>query len=319
MSLTRLWGLLKETANDWLKDNVSRMGAALAYYSVFSVAPLLLVAISIAGVFFGEQAARKELHHRIADAVGPPVAVAVEDILSEVHENGNSVTGGIIGLAILLFGASGVFAELQDALNAIWKVESKPGSGPWGVVYHRLISFTVVLGTGFLLLVSLAIAALLAGVQNALRQQMPGGDWLWWTVDLLASVCVVAGLFALIYKTLPNTQVRWRDVWLGSVLAALLFTLGKYLIGLYLAKGAVASAFGAAGSVIVLLVWVYYSSQIALFGAEFCHVYARSQGDIHLPERDDSARASDAEFGPSCPPSSQPPDGADHRARHPAR
>jgi membrane protein len=318
MSATTVWGCLRETANDWLADKASRMGAALAYYSVFSVAPLLLVAISIAGLFFGEVAARKELHHRIADTVGPPVAAAVEDILGKVHENGNSVRGGIIGLVLLLFGASGVFAELQDALNTIWKVKPKPGSGLWGEIRHRLISFTVVLGTGFLLLVLLAITTLVAGLQSALRQQMAGGDWLWWIVNFVVSFCVVAGLFAVIYKTLPDTRVRWRDVWLGAVLAGLLFALGKYLIGLYLAKGAVVSAFGAAGSVIVLLVWVYYSSQILLFGAEFCHVYARCHGGIHEQALTESVAAS-AGVDEPCPPSLQQSDGIGWPERRPAR
>jgi membrane protein len=289
MLAIHLWDLLKETADDWVKDRVARMGAALAYYSVFSVAPLLLIAIGIAAVFFGEQAAHRELHHQLADVVGPSIASAIEEILGDIHENHSDVTGGLIGLLILLFGASGVFAELQDALNTIWKLKPRSDAGLWRALRDRLVSFIVVLATGCLLLASLIISAGIDGLQNALRRQMAAGDWLWWAGNSFVSFAVVVLLFAVIYKVLPDTDVRWRDVWPGALLAALLFTLGKYLICLYLAKGAVASAFGAAGSVIVLLVFVYYSSQIVLFGAEFCHVYAR-----HHALREAAAKASQA-------------------------
>jgi membrane protein len=285
MSPAKLWTLLKETVNNWLADKASRMGAALAYYSVFSVTPLLLVAIGIAGVFFGEQAAKQELHTQLAETIGPQVAGAVEEMLGNVHRNRSGVIGSLVGVVILFFGASGVFVELQDALNTIWKV--KPEDGARGLLRDRIVSFLVVVSSGCLLLVSLAASALVVGFQENLRARMPGGDWFWWIGNLVVSFTVVALLFAMIYKLLPDTTVRWRDVWPGAVLAALLFTLGKYLIGLYLAKGAVASAFGAAGSVIVLVVWVYYSSQILLFGAEFSRAYsARAAGGTTAPATD---------------------------------
>jgi membrane protein len=275
MSARTLWEILKKAGNSWLEDKASRMGAALAYYSVFSVAPLLLVALGITGVFFGERAAKKELHQQISETVGAPVAGAVEEILGNIHRSGSGVPGSVIGVAILLFGASGVFAELQDALNTIWKVTPQPGAGVWAVIRDRLVSFLVVVSSGVLLIASLVVSTAVVGFQEALRTGMPGGDWLWWLCNLVVSFGIVAILFALIYELLPDTTVQWRDVWLGAILAALLFTLGKYLIGLYLTRGAVTSAFGAAGSVIVLLVWVYYSSQILLFGAEFCHACAQ--------------------------------------------
>jgi membrane protein len=277
MSASTPWVILKETVNDWLEDRATRMGAALAYYSAFSLAPLLLIAVAVAGMVFGEQAARRELHRQLGEAIGPSAAAAAEELLDNVHRSGQGVLGCVIGLAVLLFGASGVFVELQDVLNTIWKVKPRPGRGVWGVVRGRLISFLVVAGAGFLLLVSVAASTALSGVEEAL------GAGRWRAVSLALSFGLEAVLFMMIYKVLPDTSVGWRDVWLGALLAALLFNVGKYLIGLYLARGAVASAFGAAGSVIVVLVWVYYSSQIVLFGAEFTRVWARHPGSDTRP------------------------------------
>jgi membrane protein len=275
MFAAKSWGLLRETANDWLDDKVPRMGAALAYYAIFSLAPLLLIAISIAGWVFGEQAAQRGLHQQIAGTVGDSAAAAAEEILAGVHRSGSGWLGTVVGVVVLLFGASGVFVELQDALNTIWKVKPEPGVGVWGVVRARLFSFLVVLATGLVLLVSVVVSTVLGAVENALRGEMAGGGWLWSVVNGIVAFVLVAVLFAMIYKVMPETKVTWRNVRVGAVVAALLFTLGKYLISLYLTHGAVASAFGAAGSVIVLLVWVYYSSQILLFGAEFTRVCAR--------------------------------------------
>jgi membrane protein len=284
MLIRNIPAIFKDTVNDWLEDKVPRMGAALAYYSVFSVAPLLLIAIAIAGIFFGEQAAKSQLRDQISEAVGSSAAAAVEEILGSVHRGGTGLLGSLIGLVILLFGASGVFIELQDALNSIWKVKPKPGrSGVWAFIRDRLFSFLVVLGTGFLLLASLIVTAVLAGVENALRDQLTGIGWFWWSINLIVTFGLITLLFAMIYKVLPDTTVGWRDVWVGAVLAALFFSLGKYLIGLYVSRGGVASAFGAAGSVIVLLTWVYYSSQILLFGAEFTRVYSRYAGSDIRP------------------------------------
>jgi membrane protein len=283
MSASTPWVMLKETASDWLEDRVPRMGAALAYYSVFSLAPLLLIAVAVAGMVFGEQAARRELHQQLAEAVGPATAAAAEDVLGESHRSGRDVLGCVIGLAVLLFGASGFFVELQDVLNTIWKVKPRAGRGVWGVVRGRLVSFLIVAGAGLLLLVSVAVSTALSGLEQALGAGVPGGGGLWRVVSLALSFGLETLVFMMIYKVLPDTSVGWRDVWVGAVITALLFNVGKYLIGLYLARGAVASAFGAAGSVIVVLVWVYYSSQIVLFGAEFTRVYARHAGSDIRP------------------------------------
>jgi membrane protein len=274
MFVSRLWGLLRETANGWLDDKAPRMGAALAYYAIFSLAPLLLIAIAVAGWVFGEEAAQRGLHDQIAGTVGDSAATATEEILAGVHRSGGGVLGTVIGVVVLLFGASGFFVELQGALNTIWRVKPAPGTGLWGVVRERLFSFLVVLATGLVLLVSVVVSTVLEAVENALRGELAGEGWLWSGVNKVATFALVTVLFAMIYKVLPETKVTWSDVRVGAVVAALLFTFGKYLIDLYLTRCVVVSAFGAAGSVIVVLTWVYYSSQILLFGAEFTRACA---------------------------------------------
>jgi membrane protein len=275
MLVTKIRELLRETANDWLDDKVPRMGAALAYYGVLSLAPLLLIAVAIAGMVFGEQAARRGLHEQIAGTVGITAATAAEDILADVHRGGSGLLGSVIGAVVLLFGASGVFVELQDAMNTIWKVKPPPGNGMWDVIRERLVSFLLVLATGIVLLASVVVTTVLGAFEKALGDQMAGAGWLWTIVNQISAFVLVALLFATLYKVLPDTKVSWSEVRFGAIIAALLFVIGKYLIGLYLTHSAVASAFGAAGSVIVVLTWVYYSSQILLFGAEFTHVCSR--------------------------------------------
>ena len=266
---------LRETMTAWSDDKVPRMGAALAYYGVFSVAPLLLIAVAIAGAVFGERAAQRELHSQLDSILGVKASGAVEEILGNVHTNGGGVLGGAIGVVVLLFGASGVFTELQDSLNSIWKVQPKPGLGYLAIVRDRLFSFLIVLATGFLLLALVVVGTVLNSLEHVMNERMAGGAVLWWTINQVLSLGLVTMLFAVLYKILPDARVEWRDVRLGAVIAALLFTAGKYLIGLYLARSTVTSAFGAAGSVIVILTWVYYSSQILLFGAEFTRINAR--------------------------------------------
>lgn len=276
------WQLLKEAASQWSEDKAPRMGAALAYYGVFSLAPLLLLAIAVAGLVFGEQAARGEVLGQIQSTVGPTAARAIEDLLQNASHPASGVTATVVSLVVLLFGASGLFLELQDALNTIWKVAPRPGLGLMTMIRARLLSFAVVLGTGLLLLALLAVSTGLTVVDTYLKpfaHALPGGPWLWKAVNLGVSFGLVAFLFALIYKLLPDAEVAWRHVGHGAVLTALLFNAGKYAIGLYLGETSVSSAFGAAGSVIILLVWVYYSAQILLFGAEFTRAYALRTGE----------------------------------------
>jgi membrane protein len=244
----------------------------------------LLIAISIAGLFFGEQAARHQLHEQIARTVGAPAAGALEKLLENAHRSGAGIIGTVLGVVVFLFGAAGVFGELQDSLNTIWEVKPKPGQGLRGIVRNRLFSFSVVLGTGFLLLVSLVASAVLSGLEGAVRDRLAGGEVLWRAVNFVVSFGLVALLFAMIYKLLPDADVNLRDVWVGAAITAPLFAPGKYLIGLNLAKGAIASSYGAAGSVIIVLVWVYYSSRILLFGAEFTRVYAPHTGSAIRPD-----------------------------------
>jgi membrane protein len=270
--------LLKDTFHKWNEDKVPRLGAALAYYSVFSIAPLLIIVIGVAGLIFGEDAAREDVVSEIEGTVGKPVAVAIQQMLANSSGTGQSTGATIIGIVTLLFGAAGVFGQLQDALNTVWKVEPKPGRGIWGIVRDRFVPLTMVLGTGFLLLVSLVISAGLSALNTSLSHSLPGGAAWWQIVNLIVSFGVIVFLFALIYKYLPDAQIAWHDVWIGAILAALLITIGKFLLGWYLGQASTTSAFGAAGSLVVILLWVYYASQILLFGAEFTRAYASQFG-----------------------------------------
>jgi membrane protein len=273
-----MYSLLKETFDEWSEDKVPRLGAALAYYSVFSIAPLLIIVIAVAGLIFGKDVAQKDIVAEIEGTVGRPVALAIQDMLVNNSDTGRGATATIIGIVLLLFGAAGVFGQLQDALNTVWKVAPKPGRGIWGMAKDRLLSLSMVLGTGFLLLVSLVVTATLSALSASLSQSLPGGAGFWQIVNLVVSFGIITFLFALIYKYVPDAKIAWHDVGIGATLTAALFSLGKFLLGWYLAQASTTSAFGAAGSLVVVLIWVYYASQILLFGAEFTRVYASRYG-----------------------------------------
>jgi membrane protein len=284
MKAKELVQLLKETGSQWWGDNTSQLGAALAYYTVFALAPLAVVAVAIAGLVFGEQAARGEMARQIEQAVGPTIAKAIEEVVRQAHEGGSSVVATIIGIVVLLVGAASMFAQLQTSLNTIWGVTPKPGRGILEVIKERLLSFLGVLVVGALLLLSLVIKATLAGLAHFVGpSQVPGGVYLWEAVDLIVSIGLLTLLFAVLYKVLPDIQLNWGDVGVGAAVTAVLFSLGNYLIGLYLAYSGAASAYGAAGSLAVILLWVYYSSQVLLFGAEFTQVYADRRGKAVAP------------------------------------
>lgn len=281
-----LLGLLKMTAREWYDDNTFLFGAALAYYTVFSLAPILIIAIAATSLAFGRQAAEDQITQEIGNVVGPTVGTAVQEVIRNAWATGSGTLATVISALVLVVGATGVFAELQESLNAIWKVQPKPGRGLWGVVRDRLLSFAVVLCIGFLLLVSLVISAGLAALNKLLTfASLPGTVYLWQAINGVFSFGLITVLFAMIYKILPDVIIDWRDVWIGAAVTALLFTAGKYLISVYLGQGGVASAYGAAGSLVVILLWVYYSSQILLFGAEFTQVYAKHIGKPLLPTR----------------------------------
>ena len=279
------FSLLKQTFNEWLQDKAPQLGAALAYYTVFSLAPLILVLLSIVGVIFREDPAGAwtKITQQMSYFLDPSALEVVQSIAQKASQPGKSTMATIIGISLALFGASGVFGQLQDALNTIWGVKDKPGRGIWGFLRNRFLSFAMVGGICFLLLVSLAIEALLKGFSHYVQSLLPGGMVIALAVYLVFDFTVVVLLFAMIFKFLPDVKIQWRDVWIGAVITAILFGIGKWLLGFYLGSGAAGSAYGAASSLITLLLWVYYSSQILLFGAEFSQVYAQRAGRAFKP------------------------------------
>ena len=284
MSLQSLWRLPIEVVSAWSDDKAPRMGAALAYYSVFSITPLLVLAIGIGGLVFDRDVARGAILREIQTTVGEPAASTLETMIQKVQDDGHSIWATVVGLVTLLIGATGVFGELQDSLNTVWKVKPKPNRTYWDVIRQRFLSFAVVLGTGFLLLVSLVATALLNSLGLWLSGRLPGGTEIWRWINAAISFASVSLLFALIFKLLPDVHLKWRQVWIGAVTTALLFTLGKYAIGLYLGRSGATSAFGAAASLVVILLWVYYSTQILLLGAEFTRVLVLREGKPVHPE-----------------------------------
>ena len=275
-----VFSLLKQTFQEWLQDKAPQLGAALAYYTVFSLAPLILVLLAIIGVIFRDDPAGAwhKITQQMSYFLDPSALQVVQNIAQKASQPGKSTIATIIGIALAIFGASGVFGQLQDALNTIWGVKAKPTQGIWGFLRSRFLSFAMVAGICFLLLVSLAIEALLKGFSHYVQSVLPGGIVIAVTVYLVFDFAVVVLLFAMIFKFLPDVKIQWRDVWIGAVMTAILFGIGKWLLGFYLGSGAAGSAYGAASSLITLLLWVYYSSQILLFGAEFTQVYAARSG-----------------------------------------
>lgn len=276
--------LLKQTASEWMEDDAPTLGAALAYYTVFSLAPLMTIAIAIAGFFFGKEAAQGQIFDELRVLLGGEGGKAVEEMVQSAHAQPTAgVVATIISVIVLLFGASGVFGQLQASLNTIWGVKPKPGRGVLAMIQDRLLSFGFTLVVGFLLLVSLLLTAGIALVADWVGGLMPGSETLAQLLNVVFSLAMITLLFAMIFKFLPDAKIAWRDVWIGAFLTALLFTIGKFALGIYLGKSGVASSYGAAGSLIVLLLWVYYSSQILFFGAEFTQVYANRFGSRVAP------------------------------------
>jgi membrane protein len=272
------YALFKEAGSAWIEDNAPSMGAALAFYTVFSLAPVLIVAISVAGLAFGQRAAEGEFLRQLQGLVGETGARAIQAILQSANRPALGIVASAIGIGTLLVGASGAFVELQDALNKIWKVQRTKES-LWSLaIRQRFLSFGLVLGLGFLLLVSLVVSAALGAVGNFITPLLPWPVFVLESVNFLLSLGVIAMLLAMIFKYLPDAAIAWSDVWMGAAIASLLLTTGKALIGLYLAKSTVASAYGAASSLVIILTWVYYSAQIIIFGAELTHVYAHQRG-----------------------------------------
>jgi membrane protein len=284
-------GLFKQTFKEFGEDKATRLGAALAYYTVFSIAPLLLIAMAVAGLAFGREAAHKEISGQLGGLLGREAATGIEAMLKAADKPKTGTLATIIGIVTLVFGASGVFMQLKDALNTIWNVTTKKAGGVLGFIKTRFLSIAMVLGTGFLLLVSLVFDAMISAMGGYLNRRFPGGETLLQSVQLLISFALVTVLFAAIFRFLPDTHPEWRDVWLGALFTAVLFVLGKFGLSFYLGKAAFGSTYGAAGSLVILLVWVYWSAQILFFGAEFTQVYARTHGSMAGDTSKKEARA----------------------------
>jgi len=268
---------MKEAASSWSADYAPSMGAALSYYTLFSIAPLLIIVIAVAGLAFGDEAARGAIFSELRGMTGDEGAKAVEGMVQAADKPKEGAAASVIGVLLLLLGATTVFGELQNALDRIWRAPARQrSSGWWNLLRTRLLSFGMVLGIAFLLMVSLVLSAALAALGKLWA--FPGWEALSHALDLLVSFGITTALFAMIYKFIPRVHVAWRDVWIGAAFTAILFAVGKFLIGLYIGKSAVASTFGAAGSLVVLMLWVYYSAQIFLLGAEFTWVYAHEHG-----------------------------------------
>jgi len=282
-----VFGLLKQTAQEFLQDKAPQLGAALAYYTVFSIAPLILVLLAVVGVLFrnNQAGAWVKITQQMSYFLDPSAIQVVQDIARKASQPGETTVATVVGVALALFGASAVFAQLQDALNTIWGIKAKPGLGIWGFLRSRFLSFAMVAGVCFLLLVSLTIEALLKAFSQYVQSILPGGFAVALSVYLIFDFAVVVLMFAMIFKFLPDVQIRWRDVWIGAVMTAILFGIGKWLLGFYLGSGGAGSAYGPASSLITLLLWVYYSSQILLFGAEFTQVYADRAGREVKPDK----------------------------------
>jgi membrane protein len=279
MTLHGLWRVLGRAVAGWWADNVPHLGAALSYYTLFSLAPILIVAIAIAGLAFGAEAVRGEIVHQIDGLVGREGGLAVQAMLQGAAKRSSSIPATIIGVITFFLGATGAFLELQTALNTIWRVKPKSDAS-WfrALLMQRLVSFGLVVGVGFLMLTSLLVSAALAALHRYMGHAYPAVAVLWEALNVIVSLGVITLLFAMVYKVLPDVKLAWSDVWVGGLVTAGLFTIGKSLIGLYLGTSGFSSSYGAAGSVVVLLVWVFYSSQIILLGAEFTREYVNEFG-----------------------------------------
>lgn len=287
ISFTGLWHVLKKSFSGFGDDKVPKLSASLAYYTIFSLGPLILVIISLAGLFLGRDAIEGSIFNQLRGFVGADAAAQIQQIVKSASLSGKSNTAATIGVITLLVGATSVFAEIQDSINTIWGLKAKPGKqGILLLLKNRLLSFGVIGALGFLLLVSLAVTAIIEGLNERLLARFPDVSViLMYVLNLVITLGVITLLFAVIFKVLPDAAIRWRDVWAGSIATAILFMIGKFAIGLYIGKSAVGSTYGTAGSLVVLILWVYYSAIILYFGAEFTKAYALEYGSDIRPNK----------------------------------
>lgn len=286
MKINDLWGLLKKTFQEWSEDKAPRLAAALAYYTVFSLAPFLVVVIAIVGLWLGQQGAQDQILKQVQGLLGTEGGNAIREMIVGVTRPRDSLLASLFGIALLLLGAGGLFGQLQEALNTIWEVAPRPGRGLWGMIKDRFLSFTMVLGIGFLLLVSLVLSAALTAAGVFLQGLFPGFEVLMQAASFILSFAVITLLFALIFKYLPDAEIAWKDVWLGAAVTSLLFSLGKLAIELYVKNSDFTSTYGVAASLVIILIWVYYAGQVLFFGAEFTQVYANTYGSKIVPDPD---------------------------------
>ncbi len=283
---SNFWSLIKKTFTEWKQDNAALFSAALSYYAIFAIAPIIILVVFIAGLVIGNnQALQNQIYSQISQTIGPNAAGMIQQMVNaRLNQTSGGIIATILGVVALLVGATGVFAQLQSSLNKIWEVEPKPNTGIKELIMGRLTDFLLILGLGILLLVAFAAGAVVTSLGTFFSGVLPGGTWIWQIVNFIISGAIVALVIALIFKYLPDVKIDWKDVWVGAVVTAVLFEIGNFLIGLYLGHSAVTSAYGAAGSLVILLVWIYYSAQILFMGAEFTQVYARRHGEIIEPE-----------------------------------
>lgn len=282
--IRNFFDLLKQTFKEWNEDHAPRLAAALAYYTAFSIAPLLVVVIGIVGIVVSQDTVQNQILAEVRRSVGPDAAKMVGELITNTSKPAEGLLATILGIMTLLLGAGGAFGQLQDALNTIWDVDpTSTGKRNTGVIFqirNKFLSFGMVLVVGFLLLVSLVINAVIAAVSTYVVNLVPGVEFLLSLVNLVISFVVITAMFAMLYKFLPKIKLEWRDVTVGAAMTSVLFTIGRFLLGWYLGRSGTASAYGAAGSFVLILLWIYYSAQIVLFGAEFTQVFARRHGSL---------------------------------------
>ena len=289
------WHLIKASVLQWIEDEPFQLAAALSYYTLFSLAPLIIIAIAVAGFAFGRDAAQNQVVAALQGVIGQESAQAVQGVVENASKQPKTgIVSAVVGVVALIFGAGGVVGQLQTSLNMLWGVTPKPGQGVWGFIRQRFLSFAMVLGIGFLLLVSLVVSAFVTGLTTWMGGLLGGAEFIAHALDLLVSFVFITALFAMLYKFLPDVHIQWRDVWIGAAITSLLFTIGKFLIGFYIGSSAVSSTYGAAGSLITVLLWVYYSSLIVFLGAELTQVYATEYGSGVAPTENAQPIASSA-------------------------
>jgi membrane protein len=293
----KAWETIRDAVAKWSDDKASVQGAAIAYYTLFALAPFVIIIIFIVGLAFGEDAARGRIFEQIQGLVGEKGAKAIEEMIAASHQESGGLVATMLGLAGLILGAAGLFVQLQDTLNTIWKVKPRPGRGLWTWARSRLLSIFAVVGIGFLLLVSLVASAAIQAMTGWLTAFLPPSTVLE-IANFIFSFALTTALFALIYKVLPDVRLRWRDAAVGALITAFLFTIGKYLVGLYLGHSTIGSTFGAAGTLVIVLLWIYYATQIFLLGAEFTQIFANRYGSSMQPK---SGAVPLTEGGPGAP------------------